>query len=131
MTTKVWAEGDRVVNHSAPPLEPGGAGTVEWVAASGPHPVRVQWDVPQRSLVPGDLDIPRTSTLHWHGELAAARWVVEIEHGGRWQQVHADDRPHDYATQDEAWGLARYLYPDTEHLGAMCRVVERGAVSRG
>ena len=61
---------------------------------------------------------------------AVRRWVVEIRHDGRWQQVHAIGRPHDYPTREGALDLARYLYPDTEHLSEMCRVVERGAVAR-
>lgn len=34
-----------------------------------------------------------------------------------------------YATARDAWDVARAMYPDTEHLSQMCRVVERGAVT--
>lgn len=35
-----------------------------------------------------------------------------------------------HATARDAWDVARALYPDTEHLSLMCRVVERGEVGR-
>lgn len=62
---------------------------------------------------------------------AASRWVVQIEHGGRWQQVHGEGRPRDYATEAEAWDLAHWLYPDTEYIGALCRVVAVPVVDAG
>lgn len=71
MSARRWTVGDRVTLAGGPVLSPGGAGTVAEILPIAPHPVRVQWDVPQVSGEPGDHREPRATTLHWHSELAA------------------------------------------------------------
>lgn len=44
---RTWKVGDRVVLREGPALSPGGPGTVVALWPIAPHPVQVQWDVPQ------------------------------------------------------------------------------------
>ncbi len=55
-------------------------------------------------------------------------WVVEVNHFNHWRRIDRADNPAPFATEGEGWEFAKSVYPDTEHLSAMCRVVEVGHV---
>ena len=52
------------------------------------------------------------------------KWALEVDYGDRWERVYPEGDPSTFATKAEAWELAQELYPDSEYLSAMCRVVE-------
>ena len=57
-------------------------------------------------------------------EASAGGWILEVNHIDHWRRVDRADNPAPFASEGEGWEFAKAMYPDTEHLSAMCRVVE-------